>query len=439
MNNRVIIVIFAFFICVLCSSTVSPIYAEDLTPNENIEAYGIDKTYKSPLIKISSNNAHTITPDSKPIDGKILRYSTYNQNTKHYYILISYMERFEKTGGGTLILKKGTYTISNTVPIPSNVNLILENGVTIKKGLKTGTSKFKASNSIFQLVPPSKLQKKAVYGKYNGVSNVNIVGRGTSTIDLVNLKDGVAIMCGHNRNINIQGITFRNMNAGHYIEVDATNKMTISNCKFIGSKASKNINKEAVNLDTPDLNTRGFDCIWSKQDKTPNHNIRIENNVFRQLDRAIGTHKYSQDKHKGNYVVNQGQRYHTQIVIRNNEISNTRSDAIRVLNWKDSQIINNVISNVPRNHMNYRGVLAVGENITVKYNIFNNMNRPTQFFPAKNTGPGSQYSVSYLNLNRQNENDLRYNLCSNVGESFTRISTVFNRFEFAKQIPMFTK
>jgi hypothetical protein len=36
-------------------------------------------------------------------------------------LLRSYLERLEKNGGGKLILKKGTYKITNTLYIPSNV------------------------------------------------------------------------------------------------------------------------------------------------------------------------------------------------------------------------------------------------------------------------------------------------------------------------------
>ena len=433
----ILIILTTILFCTTCTIIISPTYAEDIPPSENEKLYGIDKEYKSPQIKVNSKNIHEITPDSKPCDNQILKYSTYNKYTKNYYTILSYMMKFEKSGGGTLKLKKGTYTITNTIPVPSNVNIMLDDGVIIKKGLKTGTSKFGASTSIFQLIPPSKLQKKSAYGKYDGVSNVNIIGKGTSTIDLMHIKDHLAIVCGHNRNVNIQGITFKNLNGGHFLEIAATNKMTITNCKFLGSKPSAGLNKEAINIDTPDINTKGFNNIWSKQDKTPNNNILIENNVFKDVDRAIGTHKYSQNKHNGKYVEHKGQIYHTQIVIRNNDISKTRSDPIRLLNWKDSKIINNNIYNIPRNSKDYRGVLATGVNITIKYNRFSNMNRPVQFFPVKNPGAGSIYTVTYNNLNKQNENDLRYNLCSNVAEPFTRISNVYNYFMYAKQIHMF--
>ena len=124
-------------------------------------------------------------------------------------------------------------------------------------------------------------------------------------------------------------------------------------------------------------NTKGFNNVWSSHDKTPDNNIIIENNVFNTLDMAIGTHKYSQHQTDGKYVSGKGQVYHTNIVIRNNIITNMRSDAIRVLNWKNSQIINNYISDITKNSMNYRAILVSGAiNLKIKYNRFENMNRP---------------------------------------------------------------
>ncbi|MCL2115025.1 MAG: hypothetical protein FWH29_02255 [Methanobrevibacter sp.] len=399
-------------------------------------SYGVNKNYKTPQVAVNTKKAIKITPKTNPTDDKISKYTTLNKYTKNYYTLMSIMTKFEKSGGGTVILTKGTYTITNSVAVPSNVNIILENGVTIKKGTKTGTSRFPAAKSMFQLVPPSKIQKNSVYGKYNGVSNVNIIGKGSSTFDLGYSNGAHGIAVGHNKNVKIQGITFKNLNGGHFIEVTASNKVSISNCKFLSSKASSKLKAEAINLDTPDKNTKGFPYVWSKQDRTPNKNVVIENNVFKNLDKSIGTHKYSQDKYQGKYVVNKGQRYHTGIVIKNNEITNMRADAICILNWKDSQIINNNIKNVPKNSNNYRGVRVTGVNISIKYNKFDNMMRPIQFLPIKNVNEGSMYSITYCTLTSQNENDLRYNLCSNLGEYYTRINNNLGSIT-SKRIPVF--
>ena len=417
---------------------IVPVSAEN-TKIMNNSTYGLTNVTTSPITMASTTKTYTITPNTKPCSNKVLRYTTYNKYTKNYYALFTYMQKLEKYGGGTLILKKGTYTISNSVPIPSNVNLILEDGVVINKGTQTGTKKFKASISMFQLAQPSKYKKSGAYSKYNGVHNVNIIGNGTAVINLRYIKGNIAIVCGHNRNIRIQGITFKNLNSGHFIELDATNGMKISNCKFTSSKASAKLNAEAINLDTPDRNTKGFNAIWTSYDKTPNYNIVIENNVFTGLDRAIGTHKYSQIKTNGKYVVNKGQIYHTKIIIRNNKITSTRCDAIRILNWKDSQIINNYIADVRKNSNNYRAVCASGAvNLTVKYNYFNNMNRPIEILPAKNTGTGWMYSITYNKIIPTNIADIKHNFCVSVVDNFARITYKYKDYSNTRKIYLIT-
>lgn len=207
-------------------------------------------------------------------------FSTYNKYTKQYYLLRSYLEQFEKAGGGTLILTKGTYTIPKTLYVPSNVTIRLKNGVKIVKGNKTGTKKIGPNKTLFQLVKPSISLKKGVRGKYDGEKNITFIGEGKAIIDLCFEADTIAIVAGHNRNIKIQNIQFQNLKQGHFIEMDATDTALISDSEFINSRASANQNKEAINLDTPDKSTKGWDHPWSKYDKTPNRNIKIINNLL---------------------------------------------------------------------------------------------------------------------------------------------------------------
>ena len=432
-KSKILILLF-----ITLTFAILPTYAAVSPGDSNI--YGVNKTSTTPAIEVSNApSKYTITPSTKPNDASVLRYTTLNKYTKNYYTIITIMKKFEKSGGGTLILKRGTYTITNTIPIPSNVNLILEDGVIIKKGTHTGTSKFSASSTLFQLVKPSKIKTVRAYSKYNGVKNVNIIGLGNSIIDLRYLYNDVALVCGHNKNIQIQGITFKNMYSGHFIELDATNGMKISNCKFLNAKDSSGLYKEAINIDTPDGNTKGFNNIWATNDKTPDYNIVIENNVFNNLERAIGTHKYSQYTTNGKYVTRHGQIYHTWIIIRNNYITNIRSDAIRVLNWKDSQITNNYISTITRNSQNYRGILASGAiNLMIKNNYFQDMNRPIEIKAYKNTGAGSMYSVTYNSITDINFFDMTYNLCNQVTETFARYSNILHVYTNERLIPLLT-
>jgi len=366
--------------------------------------------------------SYYVKATSKPCDKRMLRFGTYNARTRQYYVLRSYLEKLGKKGGGTLVLRRGTYTITNTLYIPSNTRIVLSDGVLLKKGTRTGTSKMRASTSIFQTIRPSRSRKTAVYGGYFGEKNITIEGQGTATIDLCYMKSAIAVVLGHNRNIAITGITFKRMYAGHFIELDATDGARISGNRFMQAKAFPASVKEAINVDTPDATTGGYNNKWSKMDGTPNANVVIEGNVFSNLERAVGTHKYSYGKE------------HVNIVVRNNAIDNIRTDAIWMLNWRDSTVESNRITNV--------GILGQGDderavrvlgcaNPTISGNTVDSVDRLAQCSPWRNIGPGGQYPTIYCSwADRPSfENALRTNLVSNTMESFVRINNAYNVYD----------
>lgn len=370
-------------------------------------------------VKAKAKPTYTVSPGSNTYKGDLMNYSTYNSNTKHYYLLRSYLERMEETDGGTLVLKKGTYTVTNTLYVPSNVTIKLQNGAKIVKGTKSGTTQFKAAKSIFQLVRPSRSKQTGVYGGYKGEKNISFIGYGSATIDMKYVKNGIAIIAGHNQNISIKNIRFQNMKSGHFIEIDATKNATISNNKFMNSKPSTNRNKEAINIDTPDKATNGWSQKWSNFDRTPNSKLTIKKNTFYNLDRAIGTHKYS------------GGKYHDHVVIKNNKIEKMRQDAIRVMNWSNATIANNTFKDVnpgPKNDR--RGILVSGaHNPTFKNNVFENIPRAMQFTTWKNSGPGSKYKVTHNKLNAANKKALATNTVINYMEDFIRINHKYLKYD----------
>ncbi len=376
---------------------------------------GIASTAKAKTkTKVQPKPTYTITTKTKTLDPKMTKYSTYTNQTKTYYMLRSYLEKLEKTGGGKLILKKGTYTVTNALYVPSNVTIQLEDGVTVVKGTDTGTEKMLPSNSIFQFVRPSKAQKKHVYGKFEGEKNIQLIGKGTATIDVNYDLKTLGIVMGHNQNVTIDHIQFKNMNGGHFIELDASNHVIIKNSSFVSSLHMEGHDKEGINLDTPDLSTQGFTHDWSKYDKQANNDVVITDNVFDGLDRAIGTHKYSQGS------------LHNKVVIRNNTIQNMRSDAIRVMNWSNPIIENNTFDNIGDNSNPYdttRGILLSGvSNPTVQNNTFISVPRAMQFMVWENTGPGSEYKPIYNKLSDENKKMLQNNVIENVAENFIRIN-----------------
>jgi hypothetical protein len=277
---------------------------------------------------------YTLKPSSAPYANNYKKSKNYNSYTKQYYLIRSYLEQLEREGGGTLILGAGTYEICNVLYVPSHVTIYLRNGVTLRKTNQTGTPDLKGSGSMFQLAAPAKAKTVGAYSGYNGETDIHLIGEGNATIDLNYIQDSIGIMFGHNSEISVSGITFCNMQGGHFIELDASKTVTIENNIFKDHKPSKTGIKEAINIDTPDRKTEGFHATWTSYDCTPDMDVIIRNNTFRNLERAIGTHKYSEGK------------YHENIQILNNTIENTDSDAIRIINWKNPVITGNLITPV---------------------------------------------------------------------------------------------
>ncbi|MCR5521613.1 MAG: right-handed parallel beta-helix repeat-containing protein [Lachnospiraceae bacterium] len=357
---------------------------------------------------------YKISPKSKTASN-YERYSTYSKATHCYYLLRSYMEKLEAAGGGTLILKKGTYTLSNTVYVPSNVTIIFNKKVKIKKTMDSGTNQFPASYSFFQLCAPSNSEKSGVYDGYDGVHDVAFIGKGKVTFDQASQKDVISIMMCHNSNVTVKGINFKNMYAGHFLEVDASKNVLIEDCSFSGHKDSPNNNKEAINLDTPDKATGGFHADWSSYDKTPNDLVTIKDCTFKDLERAIGTHKYSQDK------------LHKNITIMDCDITGCDKDAIRIMNWKDFTIKNNTIDAVnDGTDKVYRAVLVSGGyGMDISYNTFKNVARPVQIMAWRNSDAGSEYDTIYNDVTSSEMALMETNTLINGQEYFIRWNKVY--------------
>lgn len=304
---------------------------------------------------------YTISPNSEPCNG-MNKSEKYNKHTKGYYLLSSYLNRIADEKGGTLILKKGTYTVSNTLYVPSNTHIVLKDGVILKKEKTTGRSDMPAASSMFQFINGDKAKQEGAYGKHNGDKNISMTSDGNAVIDLgcvqMGGKDVIAIIMGHNKNVTLKNITFKNMRYGHMIEMDACKNVTIKDCTFTGFKPSGKSNKEAINLDTPDKKREGFKSIWSKEDGTPNEDVKITGCTFKKLEAGIGTHRYT------------GDAYHKNVVIKNCTFEKVQT-AIRVLNWKDAVITENTFTNcIPNDRYHYSFFIAGAKGIDFSENIF---------------------------------------------------------------------
>lgn len=273
----------------------------------------------------------TLSTSSKPYKNKYVKTKAYNKYTKDYLTIRSYLDYMSTKGGGTLTLKKGTYNLTNAILIPSNVTLVLKDGVVMNKTNNTHTKELKAGHVMIECVRGSRINKSGVVGGYNGEKNIRIVGQGKVTMNLGKCNKSEAIRIPHCQNVTVENISFTNLRDGHFIEIDASKNVSVNNCAFSNNK---NGERCAINLDTPDKVTDGFNGKYSKFDKTPNLNVTIQNCGFYNLHRGIDTHRFSPDK------------YHTNMQVLNCTFRNCAQSPIMMENWKDAVIKGNTFDTV---------------------------------------------------------------------------------------------
>lgn len=350
----------------------------------------------------TDNNLY-LRPETRPYRERYTDEETYRGNTKGYYQLRSYMEQLEYCGGGTLTLKKGTYYISNAVCIPSNVKIVFEDGVVIKKTKAIYQTELDNHKVIFIFVPPSKAKQKEAVSGYGGTHDVTMTGIGNVVIDCNNKLPGRGMDMGHCRNIVIENLTFHNQYGSHYIELNSSQNVIVRNCNFWKFRDYKgDTYKEAINIDGTDYAVNGFNHVWSKHDKTVCRNVEITNCKFTDLGTAIGSHTY---------IANQGQQcYHTDIRITNNIFYGSTNCAIRALNWKNVLIADNSFRDIgiQNGAKNFSIFLAGVVDATVTRNAFANVYVPVtirqqiQYELERKAG----YPISECQITEQNWNDL---------------------------------
>ena len=123
----------------------------------------------------SAKVSYSVSPGAIKRAAKGTYHSYVNRLNKDYLGFNAILEKMRKKGGGTLVVKKGTYRITNAICVPSNVTIIFKKGVVFKKTSKTAKGQPKAAKSMWQIVPKKKSEKKRSVGKYNGSHNVKMI------------------------------------------------------------------------------------------------------------------------------------------------------------------------------------------------------------------------------------------------------------------------
>lgn len=282
---------------------------------------------------------NTISPKSLPYKKKYMKKKEYNKQTKHYFLVRSYLEKLGAKSGGVLTLKKGTYKIPCTLYIPSNVTIKLEKGARLLKTTQTGTYRLTPSNQLFELVSAKKAKTRRSVADYNASRKVCIVGD-NAVIDLGNAKGRTAVYAGHARDIQIEGITFKNKNGGNYIWIEGSQNVKIEKCRFNqGKKGAGKKNQMAVRLENIHAETDTFTENWGKLDKTINQNIVIDSCIFVKPEIGIGSNGCQASGTTDAPVLD----YQLGIKIMNNTFQTPSINAIYAKGWNVTEITGNTM------------------------------------------------------------------------------------------------
>nr|MBP3598180.1 hypothetical protein [Eubacterium sp.] len=255
---------------------------------------------------------YTISKKTKPCNASYKKLGSYNKKTKNYYTIKSYLEKLKAQGGGTLVLKKGTYKVCSTLEVPSNVTIQLKKGVKINKTNVTGSKSLKATKILFKL---SNTKVK----KYNGTKKVTVQGAKNATINLGKIKNAVAFDLGRNKNITISKIKFTGKKGGTYINVAASKGVKVENCTFQNGEVTTG--DEYATAIT--INSIG---------KTPSANVKIWTNTFTDLENGVATTVYKKNV------------YTTGVSIKNNTFTNMSNAAVVAKMWNGATITSNKVS-----------------------------------------------------------------------------------------------
>lgn len=216
----------------------------------------------------------------------------------------------------TLKLPKGSYGIHSSLNVYSNTVMDLNGGTLYRMGGCGSVIRFGRGGEVS-------------YG-YNGFRNVTVRN---GVIDGNRTGTGSLIRFGHAYNVQFRGVTIQNTkDVMHLISFGASKKVVFDSCKFrnmsIGEKLDK-YNCEAIQMDI--LEERHF--TYNAMDGTRTSSVTVKNCEFSDVQRGFGTHSAI-----AGY-------YFDDITLTGNTFKNIKGYAVSAVNWRNSNISDNTITN----------------------------------------------------------------------------------------------
>lgn len=215
----------------------------------------------------------------------------------------------------TVKISKGTYNVKSTIHLSSYTTIDLNYSILKNANFKRG--------NIF------KSPEDKEYPKYSSLTQCSIIN-GTLDGNFNRNRSCILRLC-HSNNIKIKKVTFLNNYYSHHAELAACQNVTFSSCTFNCQVSNLNISSsEAIQIDILDkVHFYGF----TSYDNTMNDNVTVENCVFKNVYRGVGTHNYFKDM------------YQTNITIKNCTFQNITDCGISAVNFKNINFTNNKFLN----------------------------------------------------------------------------------------------
>lgn len=283
-----------FFTVIMLMSLTAFASAEDVTGNITVTD-SAGKTVAT--YEIVTNNTSL---DARDTIEKALRYARDNASPSDIY---------------TVKLPRGEYCLYQSLNLYSNTVLDLSGSVITRAEGCGSMIRFGTSKDV-------------VYG-YEGYENVTIRN---GTFDARHIGGSSLVRFAHASDVEISDVVFKNTtDVNHLLTFAACENVRIRDCQFRDMKITQSLSKfncEAVQID---ILKEGY-FTYPAYDGTPTKNVSVTGCIFENVPRGLGTHSAM----AGYYFDN--------MVFKNNTFKNIESYAIRVVNYINSTISDNVIT-----------------------------------------------------------------------------------------------
>lgn len=239
-------------------------------------------------------------------------------------LLMEAKERATDENPCKVIIPPGSYQITDIICMYSNIHLYAV-GAVITKMSPDKKIMLRLGNTVESA------------GGYDGYRNVTIEG-GTWDANYETVPDKeanggfVGFRIGHASHIVIKDATFLNNLKSHFIELGGVKDAKVTGCTFRGYwEPFEGGGQECIQIDAcQDFIFPGY----LPYDRSTCEDIYIEGNLFENVFAGVGSHSMIFD------------RPYKNIVIRGNTFRNIKKRAVWCLNYQDSVVENNVMTNV---------------------------------------------------------------------------------------------